>query len=121
MNQRIFDQFRDLPFNLQGGLWFLFRSEFFLRTTRELEYLFPPPEYNIRLYDKNSESDFFFSSTKIRIFFSATLEIRIFFLGKKHNPPPPPPFKLNGRSLSEHGISRVRCRTEWFIYLYPVM
>jgi hypothetical protein len=28
------------------------------------------PEFNIRLYDKNSESDFFFSSTKIRIFFS---------------------------------------------------
>ena len=37
------------------------------------------PEFNIRLYDKNSESDYFFSSTKIRIFFSATLGIRIFF------------------------------------------
>ena len=49
-------------------------------------------------YDKNSESDFFFffSSTKIRIFFSATLGIRIFFLEKK----PYPPFKLNGRSQS---------------------
>ena len=31
---------------------------------------------------KNSESDFFFSSTNIRIFFSATLGIRIFFLEK---------------------------------------
>jgi len=32
---------RDRPFNLQvGGLWFLFRSEIFFRTTRELEYLF---------------------------------------------------------------------------------
>jgi hypothetical protein len=31
----------------------------------------------------------FFSSTKIRIFFSATLGIRIFFLEKKHTPPPP--------------------------------
>jgi hypothetical protein len=30
----------------------------------------------------------FFSSTKIRICFSATLEIRIFFLEKKHNPTP---------------------------------
>ena len=30
----------------------------------------------------------FFSSTKIRIFFSATLGIRIFFLEKNHNPPP---------------------------------
>jgi hypothetical protein len=37
------------------------------------------PEFNIRLYDKNSESEYFFSSTKIRIFFLATLGIRIFF------------------------------------------
>ena len=40
----------------------------------------------------------FFPSTKIRIFFSATLGIRTFFLEKKTNPPP---FKLNGRSLKE--------------------
>ena len=32
--------FRDRPFNLQGGYGFLFRSEFFFRTTQELEYLF---------------------------------------------------------------------------------
>ena len=79
---------RDQPFNLKGGYGFLFHSEFFFRTTRELEYLFILsrkariffPEFNIRLYDKNSESDyFFFLSTKIRIFFSATLEIRNFF------------------------------------------
>ena len=31
---------RDGPFNLQGGYGFLFRSEFFFRTTPELEYLF---------------------------------------------------------------------------------
>jgi hypothetical protein len=33
--------------------------EFFFRTTREIEYLlfFFFPEFNIRLYDKNSESD----------------------------------------------------------------
>jgi hypothetical protein len=31
---------RDRPFNLQGGYGFLFRSEFFFRTTRELEYFF---------------------------------------------------------------------------------
>ena len=44
---------------------FLFRSEFFFRTTQELEYYFFLsrkagiffPEYNIRLYDKNSESE----------------------------------------------------------------
>jgi hypothetical protein len=36
------------------------------------------PEFHIRLYDKNSESDyFFFASTKIRIFFSASLGIRV--------------------------------------------
>jgi hypothetical protein len=39
------------------------------------------PDFNIRLYDKNSESDFF-PSTKIRIFYPATLGIRIFFLEK---------------------------------------
>ena len=46
----------------------MFRSEFFIRTTQELEYLFFLsrkarnflPECNIRLYDKNSESDYFF-------------------------------------------------------------
>jgi hypothetical protein len=79
---------RDRPFNLkEGGYGFLFRSEIFFRTTQELEYYFFCrakrkfffPEFNIMLYDKNSESDYFFSSTKIRIFFSATLGIRIFF------------------------------------------
>ena len=82
---------KDRPFNLKGGGYgFLFGSEFFFRTTQELEYFFFLsrkariffPESNIRLYDKNSES-YFFSSTTIRIFFSATLGIRIFFLEKK--------------------------------------
>ena len=44
------------------------RSEFFSRTTRELEYLLFLsrkvriyfPQFNIRLYDKNSESNYFF-------------------------------------------------------------
>ena len=66
---------------------FCFFQNFFFGQ-HELEYLFFLsrkvriffPEYNIRLYDKHSESDyFFFPSTKIRIFFSATLGIRIFF------------------------------------------
>ena len=57
---------------------FFFRLEKFVRTTRELEKKIQ--EFNIRLYDKNSESDYYlFSSTKIRIFISATLGIRIFF------------------------------------------
>ena len=58
------DTLRDRPFNLKGGGYgILFRSEFFFQTTRELEYLFILsrkarfffPEFNIRLYDKNSE------------------------------------------------------------------
>ena len=37
---------------------FLFRSTFFFRITQELEKQIP--EFNITLYDKNSESDYFF-------------------------------------------------------------
>ena len=47
---------------------FLFRSAIFFQTTQELEYFifFDAqsaiffPGYNIRLYDKNSESDYLF-------------------------------------------------------------
>jgi hypothetical protein len=60
-------RFKDLTCR-EGGYGFLFRSEMFFRTTRELEYFFSP-EFNIRLYVKNSESDYlFFFSSKIRIF-----------------------------------------------------
>jgi hypothetical protein len=56
-----------------------FRSEFFFRTTRELEYLFFQ-EFNIRLYDKNSESDyFFFLHQNQNIFFSNIGNQNIFF------------------------------------------
>ena len=86
---------RDAHLTCRGGVMFFFRSEMFFRTTRELEYFFLSREarnlfsrINIRLYVKNHESVYFFSSTKIRIF----------FLGKNHTPPP---FKLNGRSLNE--------------------
>ena len=85
---------------------FRFVQKFFLRTTQELEYLLIFsckariyfPEFNIRLYDKHSESDilYFFSSIKIKIFFSATLGIRIIFFLKAITP-----FKLNGRSLMD--------------------
>ena len=64
---------------------------------------------------------FFFSSTKIRIFFSATLGIRIFYQKKKHKPPS---FKLNGCSLncfifSDYDSLRdVRKKTtEWLILI----
>ena len=47
---------------------FCFVQNFFSRTTQELQYLFFLsckvqfffPEFHIRLYDKNSESEFFF-------------------------------------------------------------
>jgi hypothetical protein len=72
---------RDRPFNLHG---FLFCSEFFFRTTRELEYLFFS-EFNIRLYDKNSDSDyFFFPPPKSEYFFQQHWESEYFFLEKKH-------------------------------------
>ena len=48
----------------------------------ELEYLFFP-EFNIGLYDKNSESDYFFFLHQNQNIFSATLGIGIFFLEKK--------------------------------------
>ena len=50
----------------------------------------------------------FFSSTKIRIFFSATLGTRIFFfikITKTPPPPPPPPWMLNGPSLNNLPIN----------------
>ena len=81
---------RDRPFNLQGGYGFLFRSEIIFRITRELEYLFilsrkAPnffPEFNIRLYDKNSESDFFFPPPKSEYFFQQHWESEYFFRKK---------------------------------------
>ena len=79
-----------------GGYGFLLCSETFFRTTRELEYLFFLsckarnffPEFNIRLYDKNSESHFFFLHQNQNIFFSNIGNQNI-FLEKKHNPHPP--------------------------------
>jgi hypothetical protein len=73
--------FRDRLFNLQGVAYvFLFRSEFLFRTTRELKYFFP--EFNIGLYDKNSESDFFFPPPKSKYFFQQHWESEYFFRKK---------------------------------------
>ena len=55
---------RDRPFNLKGGLWF--RIFFF-------------PEFNIRFYDKKSESDyFFFPPPKSEYFFQQHWESEYF-------------------------------------------
>jgi hypothetical protein len=72
----------------------LLRSEKKFRTTQELEYLFVLlrearkcfPELNIRLYDKNSESDFFFPLPKSEYFFSNIGNENI-VLEKNHSPP----------------------------------
>ena len=53
-------------------------------------------------YMTKTEPDYYlFSSTKIRIFFSATLGIRVLFLRKKTYPP----WKLNGPSLTPVDIT----------------
>jgi hypothetical protein len=55
------------------------------------------PEFNIRLYDKNSESDYyFFPPPKSEYFFQQHWESEYFFLEKTHTPR----WKLNGPSLS---------------------
>jgi hypothetical protein len=64
-----------------GGYGFLFRSQFFFRTTRELEYFFCRakreifPVFNIRLYDKTLNQIFFFLHQNQNIFWE-----------KNHNP-----------------------------------
>ena len=88
------------------GLWFFvsFRI-FFSDNTRVRIFIFFVarsanffPEFNIRLYDKNSESDyFFFPPPKSEYFFQQHWESEYFFLEKNHNSLPP--FKLNGHSL----------------------
>ena len=82
----------------RGGYGFLFRSDFFLGQ-HELEYLNFFPEFNIRLYDKNSASDYYlFPPPKSEYFFQQHWESEYFF--RKKNIPPHPPWKLNGPSLS---------------------
>ena len=79
---------RERPFNLQGGgMVFCFVQNFFFGQ-RELKYLFFLSakrefffsEFNIRLYDKNSESDyFFFPPPKSEYFFQQQWESEYFF------------------------------------------
>ena len=82
---------------------FCFVQNFFFRTTQELKYLLFLsrkarnffPEFNIGLYDKNSESDYFFFLHQNHNIFFSNIGNQIIFLEKNHNPT----FKLNGRSL----------------------
>jgi hypothetical protein len=50
--------------------------------SREAQFFFP--EFNIRLYDKNSESDFFFLHQNQNIFFSNIGNQNIFFEKKRN-------------------------------------
>ena len=95
---------RDRPFNLRGwggGMVFCFVQNYFFRTTRVSLFICEFFSQNLTLgyLTKTLNQIIFFSSTKI--FFSATLGIRIFFQKKKHNPSPPP-LKLNGCSLIKY-------------------
>ena len=79
-----------------------FSPENFFSDNTKLEYLFFLSrkarnffqEFNIKLYDKISVSDFFFSAPKSKYFFQQHWESEYFFR-KNHNAP----FKLNGHSL----------------------
>ena len=98
--------FRDRPFNLKGGgvMVFCFVQKFFFPTTRVRIFFFWSrkariffQEFNIRLYDKNFQSDYFFFLHQNQNIFFSNIGNQNIFLEKNHNPPPP--FKLNGRSL----------------------
>ena len=52
------------------------------------------PEFDIRLYDKNSESDYFFFLQQNQNFVFSNIGNQNIFFKKKNIPPPP--FKLNG-------------------------
>ena len=97
---------RDRPFNLkgEGGLWFFVSlRNFFSDNTRVRIFIFLSRkarnfflEFNIRLYDKNSELDYFFFPPPKSEYFFSNIGNQNIFLEKNHNPP----FKLNGRSLT---------------------
>ena len=83
---------RDRPFNLKGGrgvMVFCFVQKNFFGQNK-LEYYFLSPkarnffqEFNIRLYDKNSESNyFFFPPPKSEYFFQQHWESEYFFRKK---------------------------------------
>jgi hypothetical protein len=103
---------RDRPFNLHEG------AMVFFRTTRVR--IFFPPEFNIRLYDKNSESDyFFFPPPKSEYFFSNSGNQNIFL---EKNITPPPPFQVKWSfpkvcALLDHQKKRKKNHDG---YIYPL-
>ena len=81
---------------------------FFCRTKCE----FFSPEFNIRLYDKNSETDFFSLHQNQIIFFS---NIGNICLEKNHNPP----WKLNGPSLISCWKDKQSISVLWLDWFEP--
>jgi hypothetical protein len=59
------------------------QNNFFL--SRKARIFFP--EFNIRLYDKNSESDYFFFLLQNQNIFFSNIGNQNIFLEKNHNPP----------------------------------
>jgi hypothetical protein len=69
-----------------NNIFLINMTHFLFRTTRELEIFFS--EFNIRLYDNNSESDyFFFPPPKSEYFFQQHWESEYFFRKKTITPP----------------------------------
>jgi hypothetical protein len=83
------------------GYGFLFRSEFFFRTTRQLEYLiflsriarnfFPEFNITVSYMTKTLNQIIFFPPPKSEYFFQQHWESEYFFYKKNHNHPTPPP------------------------------
>ena len=67
--------------NLFFGQHESWNINFFCRAKREFFF----PESNIRFYDKNSESDFFFPPPKSDSFFQQHWESEYFFRKKTHD------------------------------------
>ena len=87
---------RDRPFNLKGGLWFFvsFRNLFSDNTSVRIFFFVAQSanffiQYSTLLYDKNSESDYFFFPPPKSEYFSSNIGNQNIFLEKKHNPPSP--------------------------------
>ena len=112
-------ELRDRPFNLEGGVWCFdsFRKKISDKTRVRIFILFVaqnkysnsrvvrkqisvrnnffPPEFNIRLYDKISESDYFFCLHQNQNIFFSNIGNQNIVLEKDQTP-----WKLNGPSLT---------------------
>jgi hypothetical protein len=72
----------------RGRLWFFVSFRNFFSDNTRVRIFFSSSEFNIRLYDKNSESDFFFfPPPKSEYFFQQHWESEYFLENKTHNPP----------------------------------